>query len=60
MFSSYSMSLSSSNEILRSMLKVSKYAVFSGPNTGKYVSEETPYLDTFHAVATLLKESCTA
>ena len=37
--------------------KVSKYGVFSGrylsvfsPNAGKYVSEETPYLDTFHAV----------
>ena len=38
-------------------VKVSKYGVFSGPyfpvfglNTGKYGSEKTPYLDTFHAV----------
>ena len=23
---------------------------FSGPNTGKYGPEKTPYLDTFHAV----------
>ena len=44
--------------------KVSKYGVFSGPYfssflikspysmqiTGKYGSEKTPYLDTFHAV----------
>ena len=30
--------------------KVSKYGVFSDPNTGKYGPEKTPYLDTFHAV----------
>ena len=37
--------------------KVSKYWVFSGPyfpvfspNTGKYVPEKTPCLDTFHIV----------
>ena len=30
--------------------KVSKYGVISGPNTGKYRREVTPYLDTFHAV----------
>ena len=37
--------------------EVSKYGVISGPyfpvfglNTGKYGSEKTPYLDTFHAV----------
>ena len=30
--------------------KVSKYEVFSGPNTGKYGPETTPYLDTFHQV----------
>ena len=30
--------------------KVSKYGVFSGPNTGKYSPEETRYLDTFHTV----------
>ena len=30
--------------------KVSKYEVISGPNTGKYEPEITPYLDTFHAV----------
>ena len=30
--------------------KVSKYGVISGPNTGKYGPEITPYLDTFHAV----------
>ena len=29
---------------------VSKYGVFSGPNTGKYGPEITPYLDTFHTV----------
>ena len=40
------------------MWKVSKYRVFSGShfpvfsqNTGKYGSEKTPYLDTFHAVS---------
>ena len=31
-------------------VKVSKYGVFSGPNTGKYGPEKTPYLDTFHVV----------
>ena len=31
--------------------KVSKYGVISGPNTGKYGPEITPYLDTFHAVS---------
>ena len=30
--------------------KVSKYGVFSSPNTGKHGPENTPYLDTFHAV----------
>ena len=30
--------------------KVSKYGVFSGPNTGEYGPENTPYWDTFHAV----------
>ena len=30
--------------------KVSRYGVFSGPNTGKYRPENIPYLDTFHAV----------
>ena len=30
--------------------KVPNYGVFSCPNTGKYGPEETPYLDTFHAV----------
>ena len=30
--------------------KVSKYEVISGPNTGKYRPEVTPYLDNFHAV----------
>ena len=29
---------------------MSKYGDFSGPNTGKYGPEKTPYLDTFHAV----------
>ena len=36
---------------------MSKYEVFSGPyfpvfglNAGKYGTEKTPYLDTFHAV----------
>ena len=35
--------------------KVSKYGVISGPNTGKYGPEKTPYLDTFHA-ATVKKK----
>ena len=30
--------------------KVSKYGGFSGPNTGKYGPEKTPYLDIFHTV----------
>ena len=30
--------------------KASKYEVFSGPNTGKYGSEKTSYLDTFYIV----------
>ena len=29
---------------------MSKHGVISGPNTGKYGPEITPYLDTFHAV----------
>ena len=29
---------------------MTKYGVISGPNTGKYGSEITLYLDTFHAV----------
>ena len=29
---------------------MSKYGVISGPNTGKYGPEITPYLDNFHAV----------
>ena len=36
--------------ILITLWKVSKYGVFSGPNTGNYGSEKAPYLDTFHAV----------
>ena len=39
---------------------MSKYEVFSGPNTGRYGPEKTLYLDTFHAVnnavVTFLKE----
>ena len=34
---------------------MSKYGVFSGPNTGKNGPEKIPYLDTFHAV-TLYRE----
>ena len=41
----------------KTVWKVSKYGVFSGPyfpvfglNTGKYGPEKTPYLDTFHAI----------
>ena len=34
-------------------LKVSKYGVIFGSNTGKYIPEITPYLDTFHAVLVL-------
>ena len=44
---------------------VSKYVVFSDPyfpvfvlNTGKYGSEKTTYLDTFHAVASSQMFSC--
>ena len=29
---------------------MSKYRVFSGPNTGKYGPKKTTYLDTFHAM----------
>ena len=29
---------------------MSRYGVFTGPNTGNYGPEKTPYLDTFHAV----------
>ena len=29
---------------------MSKYRVFSGPNTGKYEPEQTSHLDTFHTV----------
>ena len=43
---------------MRTVWKVSKYGVFSGPyfpvfspNTEKYGPEKTAYLDTFHAVA---------
>ena len=34
--------------------KVSKYGVFSGPNTGKYEPEKTPSLDTFLKVGVVL------
>ena len=37
--------------------KVSKYGVISGPNTGKYGTETPPYLDTFHAVETIISNS---
>ena len=30
--------------------KESKYGFFSGPHAGIYRPENTPYLDTFHAV----------
>ena len=33
---------------------MSRYGVFSGP--GKYGPEETPYLDTVHAVILILSE----
>ena len=36
---------------------MSKYVVFSGPNTGKYGPQKTPYLDTFHAVYAAKMES---
>ena len=32
---------------------MSKYGVFSGPNTGKYRPEKNAYLDTFHTVLEL-------
>ena len=32
------------------IFQVSKYGVFSGPNTAKYGPEKTRYLDTFCAV----------
>ena len=31
-----------------------EYGVFSGPNTGKYGPEKTPYLDTFYAVPVII------
>ena len=34
--------------------KVSKYGVFSGPNSGRYGQEKAPCLDTFHAVLTFV------
>ena len=37
--------------------KVSKYGVISGPNTGKYGTETSPYLDTFHAVEIIISNS---
>ena len=30
--------------------KLSKYGVFTGPNTGNYGPEKTPHLDTFHSM----------
>ena len=30
---------------------MSKNVFFSGPNTGKYGPEKTPYLGTFHAIS---------
>ena len=39
---------------------MSKYGVISGPNTGKYGPEITPYLDTFHAVPTVSNENILA
>ena len=36
--------------ITSTAFKVSKYGIFSGPNTGKYGPEKAPYWDTFHAV----------
>ena len=39
------------------MWKVSKYGAFSGPNTGKYGPETTPYLGTIHAVNMILSVS---
>ena len=39
--------------------KVSRYGVISGPNTGKYGPEITPYLDTFHAVRTKTNNATT-
>ena len=36
--------------ITSAAFKVSKYGVFSCPNTGKYGPEKTPFWDTFHAV----------
>ena len=36
--------------LLRCVKIFQKYGDFSRPNTGKYLSENTPYLNTFHAV----------
>ena len=36
-------------QTLYTAYKVSKYGVFSGPNTGEYGPEKTPYLVIFHA-----------
>ena len=48
-------SLAFTNMFLLTAWKVSKYGVISGPNTGKYGPEITPYLDTFYAVTAFLQ-----
>ena len=41
-------------------IKVSKYGVFSGPNTEKYEPKKTLYMDTFHTVIFLPKTLVTS
>ena len=41
------------NSIHDHYVKSIQKRIFSGPNTGNYRPEKTPYLDTFHAVDTL-------
>ena len=38
-------------EFINTALKVCKYGVISGSNTGKYGPEKNPYLDSFHIVS---------
>ena len=44
------------NNYTHTAWNLSRYGVFSSPNRGKYGSEKTPYLDTFHAVSWLVED----
>ena len=38
--------------------EINKLDSVFGPNTGKYGPEKTPYLDTFHTVMAVAKDTC--